>query len=153
MANLFDGGIDIRLDDRYDKDYTVLTSPKDLALSDIYFMCLILGYKNTQAVASTNTNGKEFRASYFSSLQRDLIYGFVLNLQDVKPEDLTDAEKTMTIYHKLTAYANGGIQWLRDHVFTGMLDENGAIDADPDVVIAQLNGMLHDELDPSAAPF
>lgn len=155
MADLMDGKIDIHLDDRYSTDYSALSNKlTGLSIPDVYFLCLILGYRNGQQIASENNKGKEFRPSYFTAIQRGLLYGFALNLPSVKPEDLTDADQIMPIYDtQLSPYANGGMQWLRDHVFNDALGDDGSISADADVVIIRMNQMLHDELSPDKAPF
>ncbi|MCI1985270.1 MAG: hypothetical protein LKJ69_01765 [Lactobacillus sp.] len=154
MADLFDGKIDIHLDDRYSTDYeTIANNLTALKIADVYFLCLILGYRSGRSIPADNLKGKEFRPSYFTSLQRNLLYGFALNLPTVKPEDLTNEAQIMPIYAQLSGYANGGMQWLRDRVFSDAQDEAGAIVADADVVVMRLNEMLHDELDPQVAPF
>ena len=104
-------------------------------------------------IISKNQKGKEFRPSYFTSLQRNLLYGLVLNLPDVAPEDIVDDSKINSIFEKLTEYANGGLQWIRDHIFGNVLNEKGEIDVDSETVIIRLNEMIHDEINPEKAPF
>jgi hypothetical protein len=154
MANLFEGKVDIKTDSRYADDYVTLTqNGLGMSTGDVYFLCLILGYRNAMSVPSTDTKGKEFRPSYFRSLQQNLLYGFALNLPDVSAEDMTDDKQIMRIYAEFSAYANGGMKWLRANVFADRLSENGAIDASAEDVILRLNQKIYDLLKPEVAPF
>lgn len=153
MDSLFDGKWDIKTASRYRVDYDTLTKDGNLKTADIYFLCLILGYLNGEKVASQDAGGKEFRPSYFNSLQKSLLYGFVLNLPEVNVEDMTDGKKIMSIYGEVSAYANGGIEWLRREIFSDQLSNDGEIEAEPVTVIERLSQMIHDQLDPETTPF
>lgn len=154
MASLFDGKVDIKTDSRYANDYVALTqNGLGMTTGDVYFLSLIIGYRNAMTVPSADAKGKEFRPSYFTSLQQNLLYGFALNLSDVSVEDITNSAQIMRIYTEFSAYANGGIEWLRENVFADQLSETGAIDAEAEVVIQRLNQMIHDQLRPEVAPF
>ncbi|WP_125570264.1 hypothetical protein [Lacticaseibacillus songhuajiangensis] len=154
MASLFDGKVDVKTDSRYAADYSALTQNEiGMTTGDAYFLFLILGYRNGMSIPSQDTKGKEFRPSYFSSLQQNLLYGFALNLPDVTVEDMTDGKETMRIYSEFSAFANGGVKWLRANVFADQLSAEGAINADAGVVIERLNQMIHDQLSPDIAPF
>lgn len=154
MTSLFSGEKDIKTDSRYVDDYVALTQ-KDLNMTtgDVYFLSLIIGYRNDMQVPSEDAKGKEFRPSYFSPLQQDLLYGFALNLPDISVEDMTDDKQSKRIYSEFSTYANGGIEWLRAHVFADQLSPGGAINADVKIVIERLNQMIQDQLSPEVAPF
>lgn len=154
MADLFNGKSHVGLDEQYNRDYECLTSGKnELKIADVYFICLIMGYRNNAKIISKNQKGKEFRPSYFTSLQRNLLCGLILNLPGITPEDIVDDTKINLIFENLTEYANGGLQWIREHVFGDVLNDRGEIDVDSETVIVRLNEMIHDEINPEKAPF
>ncbi|WP_054680627.1 hypothetical protein [Lacticaseibacillus sharpeae] len=154
LDNLFDGKVDVKTDSRYQDDYISLTQNAiGMKTADVYFLSLIIGYRNGMSVPAQDSKGKEFRPSYFTSLQKNLLYGFILNLPDVNIEDMTDGGQIMRIFAECTSYSNGGIEWLRANVFSDQLSESGSINADAEVIIERLNQMIHDQLNPEVAPF
>ncbi|MCO6540717.1 MAG: hypothetical protein J6573_00225 [Lactobacillus sp.] len=149
MADLFDGKRNISLDTSYNMDYEAMNAA-NLGIANIFFLALIIGKRNNTKIAVNDHKGKEFRPSYFTPLQKDLIYGLVLNLTGSIPVD--DKEIT-NIYDELIAYANGGIQWMRNNVFFDCLNDNSAINIESQEIIVRLNQMIYDELNPQQSPF
>lgn len=158
MADLFDGKLDVILDDKYNSEYELIsniktTTSEKFKTADIFFLAMIIGYRKHLRLPSDNHNGKEFRPSYFTSLQKNLIYAFVLNLPDFKPEDMVDEKKMMPIYDILREYANGGITWMRENVLNEFLNNNGELHVNSHELTLRLGQMIYDELNPKLAPF
>lgn len=153
MADLFDGKREITISTKYNKDYDSF-SKTNLDEINFYFLAIILGRLGDRKVPTQpSKNGKKIQPSFFSPVQKDLLYGFALNLPGINLADLADESKIDEIYSTLNDYASGGMQILREKVFGNYLNEKGEIVAKPEEIVIQLNKMIYDELNSTKAPF
>ncbi|MBA1433672.1 hypothetical protein [Bombilactobacillus bombi] len=152
MADLFDGNRSITLDVEYKVDYQTLQKA-NLSTADIFFLTMIIGCRQNQKITPSTPAGPKFNTLEFSPVQKDLVYGIILNQDDMDLDKLANDEIIAQIWRTFISYAQGGMQWLRSHTFADNLNEQGAIELEPELVLLKLNEFLQTENDDKIAPF
>lgn len=115
MNFLMEGKRTIKADERYENIYTVLNEKIGMSIGEIFYLCVLLGFKYRKKGENFIAGRKEFRVTYLGENQRSILYAIANeSLSLVK---LNTSEKINSIIHDYQLYSNGGMEILIDDVF------------------------------------
>lgn len=130
MGFLDDASRTIKADVKYENIYTVLNKNTGLRIQDIFYLCVLVGFKEHKKSEEFQLGRKEFRVSYLEEIPRSILYAIA---NEVKPLTELSTEATPESYNQIVKefqlYSNGGMELLLSRVFkekyhNGTLQEN-----------------------------
>lgn len=103
---------------KYEEIYIHLNSELKLGYKHIFLLCATLGAKNNRKSPIDN-NGREFRSSYLTNEEENILYSIILNDSDIgrNIEAFNDRDSQVQMRKLLEQYAEGGMDILVDEVF------------------------------------
>ncbi|NLW42063.1 MAG: hypothetical protein GXY89_02875 [Tissierellia bacterium] len=148
---IFSGTTNWVMDSRYKKysDKIISIFNEEPGHADVFVLCLVLGYKYNSKSEDFVNNGAEFRPSYFTKEQRNIISAIAYDIYgDRFIKELNDKEFKLDFRNLCRKYYNGGMEILIEKVFKdNMKDEqflNTYNDYDVDLlrfIIDELEGV------------
>ena len=115
---IFSGSVNNVTDKRYIDYYNFLGNEFGFKRNEVFFITLVLGYSNSRKTEDFISGGVEYRPSYFSGDQQNIIYAIAYDLYG---EDLfkrwSDREFQNSFRLELNKYANGGMEILKESYF------------------------------------
>lgn len=148
---IFSGNVNNVTDKRYIAYYNFFKDKLGFKLNEAFFMALVIGYSNSKKTEDFISGGVEFRPSYFSGDQQNIIYAIAYDLYG---EDLfkkwSDREFQNSFRLELNKYANGGMEILKESYFKDK-EINGKINIAYTRYDLDLLRFIYDQI--NSAPF
>lgn len=129
MSFLSEGKRTIKADERYENIYTKLTERTGMNIPEIFYLCVLLGFKNQRQSTEFTAGRKELRVSYFDENQRAILYTIANEHHSLT--EFSDAEKVSQIIRGFQKYSNGGMEILIEEVFKDRYREGSLQDSYP----------------------
>lgn len=127
MDFLSEGKRTIKADEKYEDIYTKLTNKTGMSIHEIFYLCVLLGFKSQYKSDGFTAGRKEFRVTYLNETQRSILYTIA---NEFKPlSELTTPEAISEVIKEYQKYSNGGMELLIENVFKdryrdGLLQDN-----------------------------
>lgn len=127
MDFLSEGKRTIKADEKYEDIYTKLTNKTGMSIHEIFYLCVLLGFKSQYKSDDFTAGRKEFRVTYLNETQRSILYTIA---NEFKPlSELTTSEANSEVIKEYQKYSNGGMELLIENVFKdryrdGLLQDN-----------------------------
>ncbi|CRH20589.1 hypothetical protein ACN6J9_06570 [Carnobacterium maltaromaticum] len=115
MKFLTEGNRTIKADAKYEDIYQQLNEKTGMGIAEIFYLCVLIGFKNQRKSEGFITGRKEFRVTYLDETQRSVLYA-IANEQ-TPLVDLNTAEKIKQTISEYQKYSNGGMEILIEEVF------------------------------------
>lgn len=127
MSFLNDGKRTIKADVRYDQIYTQLNSKTRMTISEIFYLCVLLGFKNNRKSDEFQSGRKEFRVTYFNESQRSILYAISNEIHEIS--ELSQPENLNEVIKEIQKYSNGGMDILIENVFEDRYRDGSLLDS------------------------
>ncbi|MGP6145716.1 hypothetical protein [Jeotgalibaca sp. A122] len=151
MKFLEEGSRTIKADEKYEHIYTKLNEKTGLKIQDIFFLCVVLGYKNQRTSSDFQVGKKELRVTYLSETQRSILYAIGGNLEEINIlQNPTDKDAIAKVIREYQKYSNGGMEILIERVLKNNFNGNQLSDSYANYDVDLLK-FVYSEL--SAIPF
>jgi len=127
MNFLSEGKRTIKADEKYEDIYTKLTDKTGMSIHEIFYLCVLLGFKSQYKSDNFTTGRKEFRVTYLNEMQRSILYTIANEFRPLS--ELTTPEGISEVIKEYQKYSNGGMELLIGNVFKeryrdGLLQDN-----------------------------
>lgn len=136
MDFLTEGKRTIKADVMHEEVYQQLNEKTGMGIAEIFYFCVLLGFKNQHQSTEFRAGRKEFRVTYLDETQRSILYA-IAN-EKVPLIELNTQEKIKEVIFDYQKYSNGGMEILiqkvfKNHYINGSLD-NTYDDYDLDLI-------------------
>lgn len=115
MNFLSEGKRTIKADVRYEDIYTKLSEKTDMTISEIFYLCVLIGFHSKRKSNDFIVGRKELRVTYLDETQKSVLYAIANGLKPLS--ELTGAEAINTVIREYQKYSNGGMDILIEDVF------------------------------------
>lgn len=129
MDFLSEGKRTIKADEKYEDIYTKLTDKTGMSIHEIFYICVLLGFKSQYKSNDFTPGRKEFRVTYLDETQRSILYTIANEFRPLS--ELTIPEIISEVIKEYQKLSNGGMELLIENVFKdryreGLLQDNYA---------------------------
>lgn len=128
MSFLSAGNRTIHINKKFDEIYQFIQEQTQLGISEIFYLCLLLGYKANRKDIGFTSGRKEFRVAYLTPEQRSIMYIIGNQISgSILFEDITNEELIKNILQEFNSFASGGMEIiveriLKPHMTNGQIN-------------------------------